>query len=156
MKVVINKCYGGVGLSPKAVKRFCELEGRECYFFNQDNSTKKRKWIPVPLKEAQRTNGFHHIFDIPDPNTLEPKKSWEKMTEKERMDQNTLISKHYISQYSFDRCNKNLIRVVEELGKEANGQCSDLKIVEIPDGTQYEIDDYDGVESIHEVHQSWG
>jgi hypothetical protein len=54
-----------------------------------------------------------------------------------------------------DRADANLIQVIEELGVKAAGGFADLKIVEIPDGTNYEIDEYDGMESIHEVHQSW-
>jgi len=33
MKVAINACFGGFGLSPLAVKRLAELQGRECHFF---------------------------------------------------------------------------------------------------------------------------
>lgn len=38
---------------------------------------------------------------------------------------------------------------------EASGRLAELEVVEIPDGTDWEIDDYDGVETIHEKHQSW-
>lgn len=48
-----------------------------------------------------------------------------------------------------------LVRVVEELGGASNGLYSDLTVVEIPDGVDYEIDEYDGIETIHEVHRSW-
>lgn len=53
-----------------------------------------------------------------------------------------------------------LVQVVEELGPDkhregASGRCAQLHIVEIPDGVQYEIDEYDGMESIHEIHRSW-
>jgi hypothetical protein len=53
------------------------------------------------------------------------------------------------------RADPLLVRVVEELGEEANGSFAKLKVVEIPDGVDYQIDDYDGVESIHEKHRSW-
>lgn len=48
-----------------------------------------------------------------------------------------------------------LIEVVKLLGTEANGKFADLKIVEIPDGTDYVIEDYEGVEHVAEVHQTW-
>lgn len=54
-----------------------------------------------------------------------------------------------------DRADPLLVQTVEELGEAANGAHAELKIVEIPDGTKWEIDEYDGMESIHEVHQSW-
>lgn len=41
-----------------------------------------------------------------------------------------------------------LVRVVEELGERAFGPYSALRIVELPDGTEYRIDEYDGLESV--------
>ena len=41
-----------------------------------------------------------------------------------------------------------LVRVVEELGGAANGSCAVLCIEELPDGTQYRIDEYDGKENV--------
>lgn len=55
----------------------------------------------------------------------------------------------------YERNDPDLIAAIETLGAEANGFCSRLKIVEIPDGVEWEIDDYDGLESIHEVHRVW-
>ena len=54
-----------------------------------------------------------------------------------------------------DRANPILVKVVETLGKEANDEYSSLKVVEIPDGVDYYIDDYDGMETIEECHRSW-
>jgi len=48
-----------------------------------------------------------------------------------------------------------LIEVIETLGKKANSQYSNLEIVEIPDDVLYTIEDYDGIESVHEVHRVW-
>lgn len=47
------------------------------------------------------------------------------------------------------RTNPELIAVVNDMGKWANGDCADLEVIEIPDDiTDWEIDDYDGMESI--------
>jgi hypothetical protein len=54
-----------------------------------------------------------------------------------------------------NRANSLLIQVVEELGEAANGEFAKLKIVEIPDGVDYYIDEYDGMEHIAERHQTW-
>ena len=35
MKLVINSCYGGFHLSPKALKRYLELKGKNAYFYKQ-------------------------------------------------------------------------------------------------------------------------
>ena len=53
------------------------------------------------------------------------------------------------------RVNKDVIECVETLGEKANGQFASLKIEEIPDDVEWYIDDYDGIETIHEVHDKW-
>ena len=35
MKIVINRCYGGFGLSPKATKMIMERKGLNCYPYVQ-------------------------------------------------------------------------------------------------------------------------
>lgn len=48
-----------------------------------------------------------------------------------------------------------MVRVVEELGTNASADYAELKVVEIPDGVNWEIKDYDGCEWIAEVHRTW-
>jgi hypothetical protein len=48
-----------------------------------------------------------------------------------------------------------LVEAVELLGEAANYSCADLHVVEIPDDVNWEIQDYNGRESIHEVHRVW-
>ena len=57
--------------------------------------------------------------------------------------------------YMNDRTNPKLIECIETLGKKANGRCANLIIVEVPDNIDWYIDEYDGSESIEEVHNSW-
>lgn len=47
-----------------------------------------------------------------------------------------------------ERSDPDLIRVIEALGEEANGRCAALDITEIPEGTKYRIDEYDGYEQV--------
>lgn len=63
--------------------------------------------------------------------------------------------KRKIKSWKFKRDDPILIQVVEQLKEKSSGSYSKLKIVEIPDDVEYEIRDYDGWESIHEVHRSW-
>lgn len=49
---------------------------------------------------------------------------------------------------SIERNNSKLIEVIKKLGKDANGECADLSIVEIPDGVDWTIEEYDGKEWI--------
>jgi len=53
------------------------------------------------------------------------------------------------------RTDKRLIEVIEKLGDKANGKYAKLEIIEIPDDIEWFIDEYDGIETIHERHRSW-
>lgn len=49
-----------------------------------------------------------------------------------------------------------LVACVEALGSKANGHCAELKVVEIPSDVEWQIEEYDGMEHIAEVHSTWG
>lgn len=54
------------------------------------------------------------------------------------------------------RADPRLIAAIERVGEDASsGSCSMVRIVEIPDGIEWEIHEYDGQESVHEKHRSW-
>ena len=53
------------------------------------------------------------------------------------------------------RDDPDLVNAVEELGEQANTAFSKLKVVEIPNNVEWEICDYNGMESVHEGHRSW-
>ena len=60
------------------------------------------------------------------------------------------------AQQEVDREDVNLINMIEKLGsKRCSGDCANLKIVEIPKDVEYEIQDYDGSESVAEKHRTW-
>jgi len=48
-----------------------------------------------------------------------------------------------------------LIAVIEAMGAKANGECSNLRIIEIPDGTEWQVEEYDGNEWVAEKHETW-
>lgn len=56
---------------------------------------------------------------------------------------------------NIDREDEMLIQTIMELGKDANHEFSDLKIVEVPDGVEYDIGESGGMEHIAEVHRTW-
>jgi hypothetical protein len=126
MKVVINKCYGGFGLSNDAYERLIAL-GITCR--------------PYSKEEEDNNDEVIYKRDANDAMDLALKRFskadyWDCF-----LDQN--------------RRHPLLVQVVEELQEKANSHFSELKVVEIPDGTRYEINDYDGIESIHECHMEW-
>ena len=48
-----------------------------------------------------------------------------------------------------------VIKVVEDMGTSADGYSAELKVIEIPDDVEWEIEDYDGIEWISEQHRRW-
>ena len=142
MKVVINRCYGGFGISPEAQKLYLKYCGKKCYFYKQtkyEHCDGKVEYMRVPTKEAT---------------------SWCYTVTKNLGKTTTDIGGDNESELWYDgnieRDDPILIRVVEELGSDkASNSHAKLEIVEIPDGIEYTIDDYDGRESIHEAHRSW-
>lgn len=150
-KIVINACFGGFSLSKKAVARIAELQNRECYFFTYDI---KREWYTPTTIENK--DFMWSAFDVADPNTvLRSDKDWHDMTMEERRAQNEKYSLHDFSDRDVARDDPFLVQVVEELGDEANGAHASLKVVEIPDGIEWVIEEYDGNETIAEVHRTW-
>jgi thioredoxin reductase len=57
--------------------------------------------------------------------------------------------------HDLGRSEPELVQVVEELGALASGQYAELKVVEIPDGVEWHIVEYDGIEHIAETHRTW-
>lgn len=53
------------------------------------------------------------------------------------------------------RHDETLVKVVKKLGKKAGGNCSALEIVEVPDGLNYTIEEYNGNEWVAETHRTW-
>lgn len=48
-----------------------------------------------------------------------------------------------------------LVSIVEELGEDSWGGFAELSVVDIPDGVEWEVEEYDGKEWIAEVHRTW-
>ena len=143
MRLVINQCFGGFGLSNKAIKRYLELQGKDVYFYKQTKYNHRDGYVEYTLYDGKDSG----LFSITMTKHLGDVYSGE-------------IYNKENSEYSFyvgdlKRDDPILVQVVEELTEEADGSCAKLRIVEIPDGVDYYIDDYDGQESVHEQHRSW-
>ena len=67
------------------------------------------------------------------------------------------VNDAYLSVRDFteDRADADLIAIVEEMGSDANGRYSDLRIVTVPDDVEWEIAEYDGNEHVAEKHRTW-
>ena len=105
MKVVINKCYGGFGLSKTACEDYAKAKGLNVGKFND-------------------TWGYYEDGDFYD--------------------------------REIQRDDPVLVEIVERLGNTASGNYANLVVVEIPDGVDWCVEEYDGNEWIAEVHRTWG
>jgi len=142
-KIVVNRCYGGFGLSLKAQEEYLKLIGKEAHFYitskykHRDGVGEHKKFDSendeMPLSVHVLTKDFGETFEE---------------FGKEQNDS-------YFSDSDIKRDDPKLIEIVERLGEESNGNFAKLKIVEIPDDVKWVIDDYDGMESVEEAHRSW-
>lgn len=150
MKVIINRCFGGFGLSPEALLKLYE-RGMPGIATHVDEY-----WPP-----AERAEGDRKYSVLGYSKKLADWRVYRDHPES-RKDRNLFLTvfspdEQYVIHggREIERHDPQLIRVVEEMGEAASGACAKLAIVEIPDGTDYVIEEYDGNEHIAETHRTW-
>ena len=125
MKIAINKCYGGFSLSDKAIEMIMKRKGLKCYRYKQtkfnysdgvDEYTRIDDNEPSSFVSYSTTDLGKTIGNIPYEN--------------------------YWYYRNLERTDKDLVSVIEELGNEASGRYGSVKVIEIPDDVDWEIDDY--------------
>lgn len=101
MKIAVNKCFGGFGVSEAVYKELGKEWDGYGYLDNDDFGIKSNNYLAY-------------------------------------------------------RSHPKLIAAIEKVGeKEASGSLAKVRIVDIPDDIEWEIDEYDGVETVHEQRRSW-
>jgi hypothetical protein len=139
MKVVINKRFGGFGLSEDAFRWLIDQGVPVKPYIEQQRDAETGLWKHEPLNDGE------HIADWLHPQTTGIDPSILR-----------LCGRFHASWLTEQRTHPLLVKVVEALGERANGALAKLLVVEVPDGVEFDIEDYDGMESIHEKHRSWG
>jgi len=143
MKIVINECYGGFGLSKEACQRYFDLKGQQV-------------WIEVD-KKLPALDMFT-VWLVSPEERLEIKEgeAFYKMSNDERSDYNWKYSQQtWYRDYKLARNDPILVQVVEEMGDKASGRCAKLAIVEIPDDVEWIVEEHDGMEWVAEKHRIW-
>ena len=133
LKVVINKCYGGFGLSNEAIEWLINNKGWKVADADMNDNVaddNEKKENRAPIIKWHENSTFYKIGD-----------------------KYSIIRVKYDDDFRF---NPDIIEVVETLGNKADGRHASLKIVEIPDNIKWEIEEYDGIEWIAEKHRTWG
>lgn len=139
MKIVINKCFGGYGLSTKAAEELAKRKGiAKLYWYKLDYPD---EGINLMIKCDPKDSG---ILVIACDEDFGPS-----------IKDSGIIEDHIFHFDEVPRNDSDLVAVVEELGEDACDRFAELKIVEIPDDVEWEIDNYDGIETIHEKHRVW-
>lgn len=132
-EVVVNRCFGGFGLSHKAVMRYAELKGMKLFVTIDDIAKQVYKERAV----VGNPEILHHYWT------------------KENVSKDDNVNDYYFSESDIKRDDPMLIQVIRELKNDANGLFAKLEVVTIPDDVEWEISEYDGSESVEEVHRSW-
>ena len=130
-EIVINRCYGGFSLSKTAVywlaEHCCEAAKRE-----------------IARQDANLTSGSKYSWHV------DRQKAWlEGDTGK------LLAYAWHPADKDLGRNHPLLLACVRVLGEKADTTCSDLAIIEIPDGIEWEIESCDGQEWVAEKHRTW-
>ena len=144
MKIVINTSYGGFGLSKKAILKYLELCEITPYFYKRDPDASPTKsfYIKITIEEYLNNNKLFNLIIL-------------KKDFGDRVLWTREMNADFFSDDDIKRTDPNLIKVIELLGQQANGKFANLKIVEIPNGVDWMIEDHDGDEYVSEKHRTW-
>jgi hypothetical protein len=140
MKLVINRCYGGFGVSHEGMMRYFEIKGQKVW--------------PEQFGDHWK---FWTYWTVSPENRPESKEgaAFYTMSMKDRQAYNKAHSELTVYQRDVPRNDPALVQMVEELGKKADGEHAELVVVEIPDGVSWDIAEYDGMERVEEKHRAW-
>ena len=137
MKVILNKCYGGFGVSDAGYRLYAQKKGIDLFAYAFEGySCSRYVRVDKPCNDKSMLNYFTSDFG--------------KHVGKDGLDWKKAL---YLNEGYRD--DPVLIEVVEELGSAADGAYAKLKVVDIPDGLDYVINDYDGIERLHQRVREW-
>lgn len=140
-EIVINKCYGGFGLSYKAIMRYAEIKGFKLYVIIDPINAKVWKQYGKENELIMGNEELTYWFAKKPIN----EKNWEKVW-----------NKYGFAAHDLLRNDPVLVQVVKELKNKANGHCAKLEIIEIPDDVkEWEVGEYDGLEWVEEKTRKW-
>lgn len=138
MKVVINKCFGGFGLSEAGTRDYWERKGKQV--FAVGTSWLLKSYFDAPLPPE---------FALPEGELFM------KRDHQEYENYNKWYSAHSLYDRDIERNDPDLVAVIESLGEAASGECAALVVVEIPDDVNWEIAEYVGNEHVAEKRRTW-
>jgi len=138
-EVVINVCFGGFSLSYDAVMEYAKKKGITIYAFvdkgDKNSNLNLEKFKPYNPHSNRKVFLIHYS--------------------KKPLSGDTCDEEGYFSDRDIERDDPVLIEIIKEMGEKASGKLAKLKIVEIPDDIEWEVEEHDGNEWVSEKHRTW-
>lgn len=127
-KIMYNGSYGGFRFSHEAIMLYSERMGFKLYPYVADysnmNTPLSERSIPYDPKKNNGDLIYYYTKDNP-------------------------VNENYWDDDQIERTDPVMVKIVEELGsKKASGNHASIQIRDLPAGTQYHIDEYDGYEQV--------
>lgn len=143
MEILLNKDYGGYGLSLEARVKILQRKGVEFFLYEYDHYDNYDSVVYKLIDCKKALKKFKGGgFDTIRITTKYFGKEWISIEEAfENMNKTYDLFN--------DRLDKDIIAVVKKLKEKASGFLSKVCIIEIPDDCYYFISDYDGVETVY-------
>lgn len=146
-KVVINVCFGGFGLSKAAYEKLIEW-GVPVRKYVKEVYGEDGRYTTSPENEGEVL--FDRDLTPPNGNGLDDL-YWKWKNE----GREGLFGRYWERWIEHKRDHPLLVRLVQEMGEAANDRYAKLRVVEIPDDVDFQIEEYDGNEHIAEKHRVW-
>ena len=142
-KIVVNRSFGGFGLSSLGVQRYAEIKGIPLVI-----TTDEQGILEYWKGDAETVKQNRERFKELD-------KGWYTLP----VDTREALMREYdeltLNPILVPRDDPALVQAVEELGEIASEENSTLKVIEIPDDVEWVLQEYDGWETIAEKHRTW-
>jgi hypothetical protein len=138
-KIVINKRIGAFSLSYFGITEYAKCRGLTLYFYADDANGNLHKVRDPRLLESDYYTNYCYTKDLGDIVTRDT------------------MTYCYFSAYDIPRDDPTLIEIIEEFGSDKiSSTYSLLKIIEIPDNIEWEIEESEeGIEWISEKQRIW-
>ena len=153
MKIVVNKCYGGFGVSAKCLYELIKRKSKAVEIVKAKDWWSNKDDIEKEIREEIERSKYRGKS-----KNLKLPKGWIVNWTNCIIDTKKKIV-YRVDKYNQDydvRTDPDLIELIEKKGtKWANGEHANLQITEIPDGVEYTVEEYDGQEWIAEKHRTW-
>lgn len=155
MKVLISKNYGGFTIPYYIMEEYAKKTNKPIYYYLEGYLENGKKFTKLNFLELEEKYQFSLRYKEKDfGDILQAEYSSDNFQEI----LGEIISHETDYKIENLRTNETLINIVEEnmsLMNNDNQNFAKLKVVEIPDDVDWEVEDYDGVEWIAEKHRVW-